>query len=78
MRPQLASGVGEYACGRKTFDELSTGNKWDVLILQIHERDIPVFWDRVRNEVLEGRIECSEDKIHMLTDEPLLYRIKNC
>jgi hypothetical protein len=68
QRPQLALGVWQYITGEKTYEELSVGTKWDLLMLP----NGPEYWERVLQAVESGQIEVSEDKIHRIDDEPLL------
>jgi hypothetical protein len=69
QRPQLALGVWQYVSGQKTYEELPVGTKWDILVLGRGGRE---YWERLREAVENGEIEVSEDKIHCISDEPLL------
>lgn len=69
QRPRLAVGVWEYITGQKSYEELSLGTKWDVLVLGRGGRE---YWDRLREAVENGDLVVSDEKIHRMGDEPLL------
>jgi hypothetical protein len=82
-RPQLAAGVWEYLQGKKTYEKLDEGTKWDLLLLEgnVVNQWIPPdgppnrverFWDRIVAAVEAGDIEVSPEKKHCVGDQPLI------
>jgi len=73
QRPEVSQGVWEWLSGQKTYEQLATDTKWEILILETHElRDIAGFWRRLRQAVEDGQIEVNAEREHYLVDAPLL------
>jgi hypothetical protein len=68
QRPQLALGVWQYISGQKTYDKLSVATKWDLLVLPGGRE----YLERLREAVENDELEISEEKIHCMSDAPLL------
>jgi hypothetical protein len=69
QRPQLSLGAWEYLTRRKDYDDLSISQRWDLLLLPVHN---PVWRDRILAAVEAGDIEVSADKIHLIGDAAVL------
>ena len=67
-RPQMAAEVWAWLQG-KPYESLQTGTKWDLLVLPSHDRN----WrERIREAVAAGQIAIDVDKIHRMSDPPLI------
>jgi hypothetical protein len=74
-KPELNAELYEWVTGEKTYEELSVPAKWHRMILETGLRtseDFRKFWSAVRSGVESGAIEISRDKVHKMSDPPLL------